>query len=138
MIRLHDLCEASIWVWDGGLSRDDAGLAVRARIRETFVAEGWEHGPVVLYTLPLEHERVAGSGVFPPEQARHLNPYLVVAEARAVRRLPSFGSVTHDLTDEDLERLRRVVRRRFGPLSDAECDRTIDALVPETISKLVN
>jgi hypothetical protein len=55
-----------------------------------------------------------------------------------MRRLPVQGSVVNDLTDEDLHRLRGVVRRRFGPLSDADADAHIDAIVPETVSQLVH
>lgn len=137
-IRLHDLYEASVWVWDGGLPREDAEALVRDALATRFVAEGWEHGPVEVQALPREHPRVAGSGVFPPEQARHRNPYIITASARAMRRLPVQGSVVNDLTDEDLHRLRAVVRRRFGPLTDEQADAHIDAIVPKTVSQLVH
>lgn len=130
--------ERAYWVYDG-MSRDVAAAVIERSLREAFEAEGWTHSPVRYEDLPADSPRLPE----PPAFTHHLNPYCLLGWAEAVAPLP-VASATGDLTRDDLERLRTIVRDKWAAahngerLGDEAADAVIDQLTPATVRGLVS
>lgn len=131
--------ERAYWVYDG-MNRDVAAAVIERSLREAFEAEGWAHSPVRYETLPADSPRVPD----PPLPFQGLNPYCLLGWAEAVAPLAGAFTVTGDLTADDLERLRTIVRDRWAAVNNGErlsneaADAVIDQLTPATVRGLVS
>lgn len=117
------------------------------------VIEHWKH-VVVPEVLSQEGdigpitfmEKRPGDDRVPPVPDHIVGPdvRLLVAEAEvtpvAVRSAPGF---VHDLTGDDLMKLRKLVRERYAKqwngirLTDQQCDTVIESLGPVAVDKIV-
>lgn len=129
--------ERAYWVCDG-MSRGAAALLIEHSLREAFAAEGWVPSPVRYETLPPDSQRLPA----PPDFTLGKNPYCLLGWAEAVAPLP-VASATNDLSSEDTDKLREIVRRRWAAenpgekLSNEAADAVIDQLTPATVRGLV-
>lgn len=122
------------------MNRDVAAAVIERALREAFEAEGWAHSPVRYETLPADSPRVPD----PPLPFQGLNPYCLLGWAEAVAPLAGASTVTGDLTADDLERLRTIVRDKWAAANNGErlgneaADAVIDQLTPATVRGLVS
>jgi hypothetical protein len=132
-----DPIEMAWWVYDGQ-SREAAEQVLVRAINLAFEEAGWVPSPIRYETLPADSQRLPA----PPPEARGKNPYGLVAWAEAVAPDPK-ASVTADMDNEAVEKLRRIVRMRWADahpgekLSNEAADAVIDQLTPNVVRALV-
>lgn len=137
--QVGQLIEVAIWL-NGQETEEDLRRWVEETIPSTFkAAEARDR--IVLGSVRYT-EKLPGQDRVPPVP-RHIsgpNVRLLVAEAVVLGKTKPVIEVGFigDLTDEDLQRLRRLTRRAhqrahpdFPPLTDAQCDAVINMMGPQ-------
>lgn len=129
--------ERAYWVCDG-MSYEAAAALIDRALQDAFAAEGWASSPVRYEKLPPDSPRLPA----PPDFTLGKNPYCLLGWAEAVAPLPARSS-TSDMSSDDIDKLREIVRRRWRAehpgerLSNEAADAVIDQLTPATVRGLI-
>lgn len=129
--------ERAYWVCDG-MSEGVAAATITRAVEDAFAAEGWAHSPLRFEKLPPDSLRLPD----PPDFTLGKNPYCLLGWAEAVAPLP-VAPATGDMTAEDADKLREIVRKRWRAehpgerLSNEAADAVIDQLTPATVRSLI-
>lgn len=141
IFRIGEEVQIALWVSD-----DDPPakikwwkeLEVPRVFKDSARASGVEIGPITWRELKPGEDNAG----HPPKKIQGTNVRLLIAEAEVVAEFVIAQDIdkipfTAELSPKDLELLRTVTRDAYHPtpLTDAQCDKVINALGPEVMEK---
>lgn len=144
-LRPGDMAEVAVWLT--GTETEQQLLHWKTQICEQVKRDTEEQYHVSLGPWHFTEKQVGDDRVPPvPDYIKGPDVRLLVAEAkvgpgRARPPIKIESGFVHDLTKEDLQKLRALTRKFYAkqsggvPLTDKDCDQIIEALGPEAALK---
>lgn len=130
------------WICDGGPTLEQAHGALTLEIARYFAQRKWAHSPIKYTIIEADSPFLAAK---PPAKMQGRNPRVVLATVYAIAPMSDPGrGMTADMPEEQLLKLRGIVRREWAKnndgerLDDAACDAMIERLMPETVRHVVH